>query len=107
MLSVIILMSFPFERCFAALGDVSKARFIRQLNDQIDEISSTTGMDGARHPLVRAKLAVLNKKFKEAEGIYLEQGMVDQAMEMYQELHKWDDSLAIAARKVKSSLLCI
>jgi len=86
------------ERCFAALGDVSKARFIRQLNDLIDQIS-TTGMDGANHPLVRAKLAVLNKKFKEAEGIYLEQGMVDLAMEMYQELHKWDDSLEIAARK--------
>ena len=58
-------------------------------------------MDGANHPLVRAKLAVLNKKFKEAEGIYLEQGMVDLAMEMYQELHKWDDSLEIAARKVR------
>lgn len=87
-------------RCFAALGDVSKARFIQQINDKIEEISSATGTDGSRHPVVQAKLAVLNKKFKQAEGIYLEQGMVDQAMEMYQELHKWDDSLEIAARKV-------
>ena len=87
-------------RCFAALGDVSKARFLHQVNDLVDDIESKTGMDGSRHPLVQAKLAVLNKQFKKAEGIYLEQGMIDQAMEMYQELHKWDDSLEIAARKV-------
>ena len=94
-----LLNAILTSRCFAALGDVSKARFIQQINDQIDEITSTTGVDGSRHPLVRARMAVLNKKFKEAEGIYLEQGMIDQAMEMYQELHKWDDSLEIAARK--------
>eukprot|EP00795_Rhopilema_esculentum_P007500 gene7500-13279_t len=87
------------ERCYAALGDVSKARFLHQVNELVDDIESKTGMDGSRHPLVQAKLAVLNKQFKKAEGIYLEQGMIDQAMEMYQELHKWDDSLEIAARK--------
>ena len=33
---------------------------------------------------VKAKLAILNKQFKVAEAIYLEQGYVDDAMEMYQ-----------------------
>ena len=51
--------------------------------------------------LVRAKLAVLNKNFKLAESILLEQGHVDEAIEMYQELHKWDDAIAVAEAKVR------
>ena len=77
------------------------------MNDLVEEISSTTGTDGQDHPLVVAKLAVLEKRFKMAEAMYLEQGMVDKAMEMYQELHKWDDSLEIAARKVYLSHKCL
>ena len=57
------------------------------------------------HPSVRAKLAVFEKQFKLAESIYLEQGQVDEAMEMYQELHKWDEALAIAEAKVGSYVL--
>ena len=36
------------------------------------------------------------KAFKDAESAYLEQGQVQDAMEMYQELHKWDESIAVA-----------
>ena len=53
------------------------------------------------HPAVRAKLAVFEKHFKLAESIYLEQGQVEEAMEMYQELHKWDESILIAEAKVR------
>ena len=49
---------------------------------------------------VRAKLAVLDKNFKMAESILLEQGYVDEAIEMYQELHKWDEAIAVAHAKV-------
>lgn len=49
---------------------------------------------------VRAKLAVLDKNFKMAESILLEQGYVDDAIEMYQELHKWDEAIAVAQAKV-------
>ena len=59
------------------------------------------GGDGTNHVLVRAKLAVLNKNFKLAESILLEQGHVDEAIEMYQELHKWDDAIAVAEAKVR------
>ncbi|XP_065670042.1 intraflagellar transport protein 172 homolog isoform X3 [Hydra vulgaris] len=90
---------FIAERCYAALGDISRARFLHNINDLIDEISSTTAGDPMYHPSVSAKLAMFEKQFKLAESIYLEQGLVDEAMEMYQELHKWDEALAIAEAK--------
>lgn len=71
---------------------------MRTINDIIDQANPAYG-DPMYNPLVRAKLAVFEKQFKLAESIYLEQGQVDEAMEMYQELHKWDDSLAIAEAK--------
>ena len=58
------------------------------------------GGDGTNHVKVRAKLAVLDKNFKMAESILLEQGYVDDAIEMYQELHKWDEAIAVAQAKV-------
>jgi len=58
------------------------------------------GGDGTNHVKVRAKLAVLDKNFKMAESILLEQGYVDEAIEMYQELHKWDEAIAVAQAKV-------
>ena len=48
---------------------------------------------------VRAKLAVLEKKFKKAEEVYLEQNCIDECIEMYQELHMWDDAIAVAEAK--------
>ena len=48
---------------------------------------------------VRAKLAVLEKKFKRAEEIYLEQNCIDECIAMYQELHMWDDAIAVAEAK--------
>ena len=58
------------------------------------------GGDGTNHVKVRAKLAVLDKNFKMAESILLEQGYVDEAIEMYQDLHKWDEAIAVAQAKV-------
>ena len=43
---------------------------------------------------------MLDKNFKMAESILLEQGYVDEAIEMYQELHKWDEAIAVAQAKV-------
>jgi hypothetical protein len=36
-------------------------------------------------------MAILNKKLKEAEAIYLEQNQLDEALNMYQQFHKWDE----------------
>jgi len=55
-------------RCYAALKDVSKVRSLKQINEM-----ATTGGLGYNHYKVKAKLAILDKQFKQAEGIYLEQ----------------------------------
>lgn len=79
------------ERCYAALGNVSRVRYLRNVR----ALAETN--EGQFR--VKAKLAVLEKEFKTAEALYLEQGYVDDAMEMYQELHKWDEALRIAENK--------
>lgn len=81
------------ERCYAAFGNVSKARFLREVN----ELALELGVDDPQeHPIVRAKLAMLNKHFKLAESLLLEQGQTDASIEMYKSLHKWDDAIAVS-----------
>lgn len=53
-----------------------------------------TGEDGIQHYEAQARLAILDKQFKTAEGIYLDYNNLDAAMEMYQSLHKWDEGNA-------------
>lgn len=92
------------ERCYAALGDVAKARFMKETFRIADEVSKTTGGDGFNHYKVRARLAVMAKKFKEAESVFLEQNHVDEAMEMYQEMHMWEEAIEVAEAKMHPEL---
>lgn len=87
------------ERCYAALCDVSKAKFLRSINEAADDASAKYGGDGYQHYTVQAQIALLDKQFKRAEVILLEQGKTDAAMEMYQELHRWDDAIRVAEAK--------
>ncbi|KAI9137410.1 hypothetical protein BKA69DRAFT_1032603 [Paraphysoderma sedebokerense] len=82
------------ERCYAALGDVARARYLHNLNDFIEKSKQITSNDDQYR--IKAKLAVLDKQFKLAERIYMEQGRIEEAMEMYQEIHKWDLSIKVA-----------
>jgi intraflagellar transport protein 172 len=84
------------ERCSAAVGDVAKASYLRELRKIASYAEAETGRDGTDHVMVRAKLAVLNKEFKLAESIFMEQGHIKEAMEMYQELHMWEESIGVA-----------
>lgn len=77
------------ERCFAALGNVAKANYLHKINQE-SEGSMNQSYEA------RAQMAALNKHFKLAETIYLEQGAVDKAMAMYQRLHQWDQAIAVA-----------
>eukprot|EP01062_Namystynia_karyoxenos_P065890 TRINITY_DN59944_c0_g1_i1.p1 TRINITY_DN59944_c0_g1~~TRINITY_DN59944_c0_g1_i1.p1 ORF type:complete len:1796 (+),score=840.25 TRINITY_DN59944_c0_g1_i1:110-5389(+) len=90
------------ERCFAALGDVAKARALMEINETakraVEEKQVLEGQ-GMEHYLVRAKLAMLQKNFKAAETILLEHHQVDKAVEMWDDLFRFDESIAVAAAK--------
>ncbi|KAL2912183.1 hypothetical protein HK105_208316 [Polyrhizophydium stewartii] len=90
---------FIAERCFAALGDVSRAKYLANINSIADAVAAEHPGEELNHYAVRARLATLDKQFKLAENIYLEQGRVEEAMEMYQEIHKWDLSIRVAEVK--------
>ena len=77
-------------RCYAALGDVAKARYLGKVIELVDKVEAETvstnasvrscspslaeqgQTDGTEHYLVQAKLAILSKQFKQAEAILLE-----------------------------------
>ncbi|KAI9351150.1 hypothetical protein DFJ73DRAFT_789886 [Zopfochytrium polystomum] len=79
------------QRCYAALGDVAKARYIGNIAD----VQERMGDDY----IVKARLAALDKQFKVAENIYLELGQTEEAMEMYQEMHRWNMAIRVAEQK--------
>ncbi|KAH9500287.1 hypothetical protein Btru_073626 [Bulinus truncatus] len=87
------------ERCFSALGNIAKARYLKETLRIAEEVSKQVGGDGCQHYKVRARLAISEKKFKEAEYIYLEGNHVNEAIEMYQEMHMWDEAIEVADAK--------
>jgi len=89
------------ERCFGAVGNVSKARYLHKVNNLVRNVETETGMPntGITHFSVQSKLAVLNGELARAEQLLLQQGLVEEAMEMYQELHKWEESIVVAEQR--------
>eukprot|EP00668_Euglena_longa_P000083 GGOE01000099.1.p1 GENE.GGOE01000099.1~~GGOE01000099.1.p1 ORF type:complete len:1743 (+),score=650.33 GGOE01000099.1:779-5230(+) len=94
------------ERCSAALGDVAKAKALNTINDlaaaaEEDErtIKNNPHYDGYSHFTVRAGLAVLNGNYKRAEAILLEDDRLEDAMAMYSDLHRFEDSIELAYAK--------
>ncbi|TPX62114.1 hypothetical protein PhCBS80983_g00643 [Powellomyces hirtus] len=86
------------ERCYAALGDVARTRYLHEVNEAANAVS-VSHMEATEHYTIKARLAILDKQFKVAESIYLEQGKIEDAMFMYQELHKWNLSIKVAEAK--------
>lgn len=71
----------------------------------IENYEKETGRnDGISYYKVQAKMAVLEKQFHRAESILLENNEIEEAMEMYHELHKWDESIKIAEKKKHSDV---
>ncbi|CAH8497562.1 unnamed protein product [Dicrocoelium dendriticum] len=81
------------ERCYAALGCISKVRYLRQTR----EMASTTNDTVAYQ--VEARLALLGKDFKSAEHILLAHNAVGEAVAMYRSVNKWESALEIAEAK--------
>ena len=83
---------FVAERCYAALGNIAKADYLRKINKLVAQ-------EGINNFRVQAKLAVLDKQFHKAEAILIQHDEIEEAMAMYQELHRWDESIKIAEKK--------
>lgn len=87
------------QRCYAALGNVSKAFYLNEMIQQADEYEEATLSPGILCPEVRAKLALLSSDLRSAERIYLEQGDIEAALEMYKKLRMWDEAVVLAERR--------
>lgn len=84
---------FLAERSFAGLGDVSKSAFLRETREIGDKFCQNYNEDMSKCPEIWARLAILNMDLVTAESIYLEQGDIQAALNMYKKLHKWDEAI--------------
>merc|ERR1719162_1346463 len=87
------------ERCYAVLGDIAKSRYLHKVNRLVDKNKAEVGGDGSQYFMAQAKMAILAKQFQRAEAILLDHNELDEALHMYQELHKYDESIRLAERK--------
>lgn len=87
------------ERCYAAIGDVAKLRYIKKLNKIGKRFKEETGKESNESYVVQAKLSMLEKKYHKAEAVLLQNNEVEMAMEMYQTLKRWDESIRIAVKQ--------
>ena len=74
------------ERCFGATGNVAKARYLHKVNKMARAVELESGMPGSglAHHTVQSKLAVLAGNLPRAEQQLLQQGLIEETMEMYQ-----------------------
>nr|CCC93338.1 unnamed protein product [Trypanosoma congolense IL3000] len=86
------------QRCYAALGDMAKVNALNRINELASTESQTSGgaADDYDHYCVRAELSMLNKDYKQAEQLYLENAKIEDAMAMWDELNRFDESISIA-----------
>lgn len=85
------------ERCFAAIGDIGKVRYLHKLNRIAEWAEKELQIpSGSEYYVVKARLEALQKNYAKAEAIFLEQGYPNDAMELYQEVRKWEDSIRVA-----------
>lgn len=91
-------------RCYVALGDVAKARFLKDIIETSERYALETGNDPEMCPDYWAKLAILNGELKTAEVVYLEQNELDKALDMYQKYWHWEDALSLAQSRGWSGL---
>lgn len=89
------------QRCYAALGNLANVQAISHINELIAKAAKES--DGATNGLenyaVQAELCIMKKDFKQAEQIYLESGKVEEAIAMWEELQRFEESMAIATAR--------
>jgi intraflagellar transport protein 172 len=84
------------QRCAAAIGDVAMRKFLEDVHDLEVRAQEDTGLRGADHYMVRCRMSLLQKDLKQAENELLNQGRVQECIEMYQKLFKFEDAIRVA-----------
>lgn len=79
---------FVVEKCYAAMGDYSKQSFFRKVNKL-----KRKGKEASWE--VKVELALLKGQFGVAESLLIERDMRDKAMEMFQDMHRWEDAIRL------------
>ena len=87
-------------RCFAAIGDISKVRYLQKVQWKQICHEEETGQDGSENIESKALLAQLNNDFARAEQLYLENGQADAAIDMYVRINQWNDAIRVTERMV-------
>ncbi|EPT27822.1 intraflagellar transport protein 172, putative [Toxoplasma gondii ME49] len=99
--------------CYAILGDLARSRFLRNASrpakhpekreesheEDPSQGPGDTQREAGKPYLLKARLAVFNKQFSVAEAILSENHDVDEAIEMYRNLHMFDASIRLAVRE--------
>ncbi|XP_075260447.1 intraflagellar transport protein 172 homolog isoform X2 [Convolutriloba macropyga] len=103
------------QRCYAELGDIAKARYLKKIVDmahsrgfdQYEPEDSSLDHDTKmaymwrnlveREPDIKAKILMLKKDFFMAQNTYLENDMLDDAIEMFVKIGKWEQALQLAS----------
>lgn len=84
---------FLAERCSYEIGEVATGHFLHETTLIAQKMIEKQDESGGNGPEVWARLSILYGDLGTAENIYLEQGQIEAALEMYKKLHKWDEAL--------------
>lgn len=84
---------FIAQRCYAAIGYYSKTDYLKKVMKNVEK--EKLSID---NPLVEAKLLILDKQFNSAENLLLANNLLDDAIEILNELQKWDESVRLAEK---------
>jgi intraflagellar transport protein 172 len=87
------------QRCFAALQNASKTYYLYETIKIGERYEESTGQPEIQCPEVRARLALLAGDLRAAERIYVDQGDIESALQMYIKLRRWDDAIKLAERR--------
>uniref|UniRef100_A0A672V1K1 Intraflagellar transport 172 n=1 Tax=Strigops habroptila TaxID=2489341 RepID=A0A672V1K1_STRHB len=83
------------KRCFAALGNMAKAQFLHETSTIADQAAQE---HVSQTSVVSMAMCLLNGAFR-LTLCSLTQNATEEAMDMYQELHMWDECIVVAEAK--------
>ncbi|KAK4876609.1 hypothetical protein RN001_009115 [Aquatica leii] len=92
------------ERCFAALSDVATSFFLQETTRIGEDFAKKQNDNFNNCSEVWVRLSILGGDLETAENIYLEQGNIEGALEMYKSLYKWDEAIRLAEQRGYSKL---